>query len=206
MNLAMLPGPPVWDVESRPSQILARLHAILSTFRGGGNKQLVELLYKKMAEAQSISGIALGASLKAPPESQFQQASKSTCRDAFVEQSPAESSQVVAMSGWFNFGPSYASQEGGVEHADRSDRCILPDDMITAISTSDASSDAWTTESLVVTEDTGEMASLFTSLPSWTTPEGEFPDECSRDDILTFETSLPSTEDMTFWHTPIVGT
>lgn len=208
MNLAMLPGPPVWDVESRPSQILVRLHAILSTFRGGGNKQLVELLYKKMAEAQSISGVALGASLKAPTESQFQQSSESsTCRDAFAEESPAESSQEITMSGWFNFEPSYALQEGGVEQTDRSDGCIMADDTITAItSTSDTCSDAWTTESLVITEDIGEVASLFTSLPSWTTPEEELLEECLRDDILTFETSLPSNEDMSFWHAPIIGT
>lgn len=59
INLAMLPRAPVWDGESRPSSILARLHSILSTFRGGGNKELAELLYKKMADAQSSSGPAL---------------------------------------------------------------------------------------------------------------------------------------------------
>lgn len=211
MNLAMLPGPPVWDVESRPSQILARLHAILLTFRGGGNKQLVEMLYKKMADAQSICGVALGASLKAPTEPQSQQSPESSTyrnavtENAFLDRSPAESS-LITMSGWFNFGPSYALQEGGVEQTDRSDGCILADDLITAISTSDTSSDAWTKESLVITEDIGEMASLFTSLPSWTTPEEELLEECSRDDILTFETSLPSNEDMSFWHAPIIGT
>ncbi|PYI30026.1 hypothetical protein BP00DRAFT_221238 [Aspergillus indologenus CBS 114.80] len=59
INLAMLPRAPVWDGETRPSSILARLHSILSTFRGGGNKELAELLYKKMADAQSSSGPAL---------------------------------------------------------------------------------------------------------------------------------------------------
>ncbi|PYH49414.1 Zn(II)2Cys6 transcription factor [Aspergillus saccharolyticus JOP 1030-1] len=59
INLAMLPRAPVWDGESRPSSILARLHSILSTFRGGGNKELAELLYKKMADAQSSGGPAL---------------------------------------------------------------------------------------------------------------------------------------------------
>ncbi|GIJ83323.1 hypothetical protein Asppvi_002142 [Aspergillus pseudoviridinutans] len=213
MNLAMLPRPPVWDVESRPSQILARLHAILSTFRGGGNKQLVELLYKKMAEVQSISGLTLGASLKAPARRpQLEQSSESTCRhaiteNAFLDQSPSESSQVMSMSGWFNFGSSYTLQEGGDAQPDRSDGCFLPDDTITAIaSTSDNFSNAWTAESLIITEDMGEMASLFTSLPLWTISEEEFLEECSRNDALTsFEASLPN-EDMTFWHAPIVGT
>ncbi|RAL16961.1 Zn(II)2Cys6 transcription factor [Aspergillus homomorphus CBS 101889] len=59
INLAMLPQAPVWDGESRPSSILARLHSILSTFRGGGNKELVDLLYRKMADAQFRTGPAL---------------------------------------------------------------------------------------------------------------------------------------------------
>ncbi|PLB44521.1 hypothetical protein P170DRAFT_430403 [Aspergillus steynii IBT 23096] len=66
MNMAMLPRAPIWDGESRPSSILARLHSILSTFRGGGNKELAEILYKKMAEAQVRSGPTLSPSLKAP--------------------------------------------------------------------------------------------------------------------------------------------
>ncbi|GAQ10260.1 hypothetical protein ALT_7581 [Aspergillus lentulus] len=213
-NMELVPWPPVWDVESRPSQILIRLHAILSTFRGGGNKQLVELLYKKMAEVQSISGLTLGASLREPASRRhFQQPPESSTRrdamteNAFLDESPAESSPVMTMTGWFNFGPSYTLQEGEDAQPDRSDGCILPHDTITTIaSTSNTSSDAWTTESLVIPEDIGEMASLFTSLPSWTTPEEEFLEQCSRDDILTsFETSLPN-EDMNFWHAPIVGT
>ncbi|RHZ54230.1 Zn(II)2Cys6 transcription factor [Aspergillus thermomutatus] len=218
MNLAMLPRPPIWDVESRPSQILARLHTILSTFRGGGNKQLVELLYKKMAEAQSISGLTLGASLKAPAgKPQFRQSPESsTCRNAmrenaFLGQSPAESSQVV-MTGWFSFGPPYTLQAGGdIAQPDCFDDCILPDDMVLGIaSASDTPADAWTTESQVTTEDMGEMASLFTSLPSWTTPPGEIIlEDCPKEDVLndtSFETFLPTNEDITIWHTPIVGT
>ncbi|KAF9883382.1 hypothetical protein FE257_003549 [Aspergillus nanangensis] len=57
MNLALLPRAPVWDGETRPSSILTRLHSILSTFRGGGNKELVEILYRKMAEAQATRPI-----------------------------------------------------------------------------------------------------------------------------------------------------
>ncbi|THC95218.1 hypothetical protein EYZ11_005295 [Aspergillus tanneri] len=53
MHLAILPQAPVWDGDSRPSNILERLYSILSTFRGGGNRELAELLYKKMADAQS---------------------------------------------------------------------------------------------------------------------------------------------------------
>lgn len=65
MNLTLLPSAPsVWDGETRPSSILARLHSILSTFRGGGNKELAEILYKKMAEAQSRSGPTLCPPIK----------------------------------------------------------------------------------------------------------------------------------------------
>ncbi|KAF4212529.1 hypothetical protein CNMCM8980_009441 [Aspergillus fumigatiaffinis] len=206
MNMEMVPLPPVWDVESRPSQILTRLHAILSTFRGGGNKQLVELLFKKMAEVQSISGLTLGASLKEPASrQQLQQSPESSARrdamieNSFLDQVPADSSQTITMTGWFNFGPSYTLQEGGDVQPDGSDGCILPHDTITTIaSTSDTSSDAWTTESVIIPEDIGEMASLFTSLPSWTTPEEEF--------LRSFETSLPTNEDITFWHAPILRT
>ncbi|PYI00477.1 hypothetical protein BO78DRAFT_42087 [Aspergillus sclerotiicarbonarius CBS 121057] len=66
IDLAMLPRAPAWDNESRPSNILARLHSILSTFRGGGNKELAELLYKKMADAQARSGPALSPPIRDP--------------------------------------------------------------------------------------------------------------------------------------------
>lgn len=66
IDLAMLPRAPSWDNESRPSSILARLHSILSTFRGGGNKELAELLYKMMADAQARSGPALTPPIREP--------------------------------------------------------------------------------------------------------------------------------------------
>ena len=59
MKLAMLPRASELEFESRPNNILYRLHSILSTFRGGGNKTLVDMLYKKMAEADSRSSPAL---------------------------------------------------------------------------------------------------------------------------------------------------
>lgn len=64
MKLTMLPRAPDWEFESRPSNILSRLHSILSTFRGGGNKTLVDMLYKKMAEAESRSAPVLSRSLQ----------------------------------------------------------------------------------------------------------------------------------------------
>jgi len=61
MKLAMLPRASELEIESRPNNILYRLHSILSTFRGGGNKTLVDMLYKKMAEADSRSAPTLSA-------------------------------------------------------------------------------------------------------------------------------------------------
>lgn len=62
----MLPCAPSMEFESRPSSILSRLHSILSTFRGGGNKTLVDMLYKKMAAAESRSAPALAKPLQPP--------------------------------------------------------------------------------------------------------------------------------------------
>lgn len=64
MKLTMLPRASDWEFESQPSNILSRLHSILSTFRGGGNKALVDMLYKKMAEAESRSAPVLSMSLQ----------------------------------------------------------------------------------------------------------------------------------------------
>ena len=64
MKITMLPRAPKWEFESRPSNILSRLHSILSTFRGGGNKDLVDMLYKKMAEAESRATPVLSPSLQ----------------------------------------------------------------------------------------------------------------------------------------------
>ena len=58
-KLALLPRALVWNNEDRPSNVLTRLHLILSSFRGGGNKTLVDMLYRKMAEAQSRVGPTL---------------------------------------------------------------------------------------------------------------------------------------------------
>lgn len=63
----MLPCSSPVEAENRPSSILSRLHSILSTFRGGGNKTLVDMLYKKMAEAESRSGPALAKPLLQSP-------------------------------------------------------------------------------------------------------------------------------------------
>ncbi|KAE8332540.1 fungal-specific transcription factor domain-containing protein [Aspergillus sergii] len=65
-DLAALPLSPEWEGESRPNYILSRLHSILSTFRGGGNKKLVDVLYQKMAEVQVIIGPALTTPLRNP--------------------------------------------------------------------------------------------------------------------------------------------
>ncbi|KAK2764450.1 hypothetical protein FQN54_009144 [Arachnomyces sp. PD_36] len=58
-KLALLPRALSWSNEDRPSNILTRLHLILSSFRGGGNKTLVDMLYKKMAQAQTRAGPTL---------------------------------------------------------------------------------------------------------------------------------------------------
>ncbi|KAE8424004.1 fungal-specific transcription factor domain-containing protein [Aspergillus pseudocaelatus] len=63
-DLAVLPLSPGWDGESRPNYILSRLHSILLTFRGGGNKKLIDLLYQKMAEVQVVIGPALTTPLR----------------------------------------------------------------------------------------------------------------------------------------------
>lgn len=59
-----LPHAPEWQGDNRPNYILHRLHSILSTFRGGGNKKLVDVLYRKMAEAQLLVGPVLTTPLR----------------------------------------------------------------------------------------------------------------------------------------------
>ncbi|KAE8353370.1 hypothetical protein BDV28DRAFT_148108 [Aspergillus coremiiformis] len=65
-NLTVLPRIQEWELEgdSRPNYLLSRLHSILSTFRGGANKKLVDVLYRKMADAQLIIGPALTTSVQ----------------------------------------------------------------------------------------------------------------------------------------------
>lgn len=61
--LASLPCPLEWALDSRPSNILARLQYFLSTFTGWRNKTLVDLLYSKMAETQLTHGLSLSTPL-----------------------------------------------------------------------------------------------------------------------------------------------
>ncbi|GAB1198379.1 hypothetical protein APSETT444_007698 [Aspergillus pseudonomiae] len=80
-DLAALPFSPEWDGESRPNYILSRLHAILATFRGGGNKKLVDVLYQKMAEVQVIIGPSLATPLR-NPGSRKRRPSPTECEDS----------------------------------------------------------------------------------------------------------------------------
>ncbi|KAL2842553.1 hypothetical protein BJY01DRAFT_200656 [Aspergillus pseudoustus] len=63
-TITMLPEAPTWDQDIRPSSVLARLHSILTAFRDGGNNALVEILYQKMAHAQSISSATVPRPLR----------------------------------------------------------------------------------------------------------------------------------------------
>lgn len=69
MNMAMLPRASFWNDESRPCNILARLHSFLSTFHGGENKELVDVVYKKMTEAQYKADHAMWSAVHAPMKS-----------------------------------------------------------------------------------------------------------------------------------------
>jgi hypothetical protein len=69
MNMAMLPRASFWNDESRPCNILARLHSFLSTFHGGENKEVVDVLYKEMSEAQYRADRAMPSTTHAPMES-----------------------------------------------------------------------------------------------------------------------------------------
>ncbi|CAG8898437.1 unnamed protein product [Penicillium egyptiacum] len=69
INMAMLPRASFWNYESRPCNILARLHSFLSTFHGGENKELLDVLYKKMAEAQYRADRAIPSTIHAPMKS-----------------------------------------------------------------------------------------------------------------------------------------
>ncbi|EAA60630.1 hypothetical protein AN8596.2 [Aspergillus nidulans FGSC A4] len=50
-STAAVPDTSRWDQESRPSNILTRLHSILSALTGGENSTLVDILYGKIAKA-----------------------------------------------------------------------------------------------------------------------------------------------------------
>ncbi|KAJ0413758.1 fungal-specific transcription factor domain-containing protein [Aspergillus carlsbadensis] len=63
-SISMLPEAPTWDQDIRPSSVLARLHSILTAFKDGGNNALVDILYQKMARAQSLSSEAVPRSLR----------------------------------------------------------------------------------------------------------------------------------------------
>ncbi|KAJ6180105.1 hypothetical protein N7519_010566 [Penicillium mononematosum] len=69
MDMTTLPRVSLWNDESSPCNILARLHSFLSAFRGGGNKELVDVLHKKMAEAQYRADRAMPSTIHAPMES-----------------------------------------------------------------------------------------------------------------------------------------
>jgi hypothetical protein len=69
MDMTTLPRVSLWNDESSPCNILARLHSFLSAFRGGGNKELVDVLHKKMAEAQYRADRAMPSTIHAPMKS-----------------------------------------------------------------------------------------------------------------------------------------
>jgi hypothetical protein len=60
----MFPEASTWDQDIRPSSVLARLHSILTAFKDSGNNSLVDILYQKMARAQSLSSTTVPRSLR----------------------------------------------------------------------------------------------------------------------------------------------
>ncbi|KAJ5167052.1 uncharacterized protein N7482_005833 [Penicillium canariense] len=65
LDLSRLPRAPVWDGESLPRNILARLFSLLTTFRSSGKKEVVELLYEKVAQSEYRAGPTMPATIKA---------------------------------------------------------------------------------------------------------------------------------------------
>ncbi|KAL2786249.1 fungal-specific transcription factor domain-containing protein [Aspergillus keveii] len=63
-SISMLPEAPAWDQDIRPSSVITRLHSILTAFKDGGNNALVDILYQKMARAQSLSSATVPRSLR----------------------------------------------------------------------------------------------------------------------------------------------
>ncbi|KAJ5505991.1 hypothetical protein N7453_004948 [Penicillium expansum] len=86
INMAMLPMASFWNDESRPYDILARLHSFLSTFDGGENKELVDVLYKKMTEAQYKAGRAMWSTVHAPMKSRH--LIETTSENQLVQEEP----------------------------------------------------------------------------------------------------------------------
>ncbi|KAL2801797.1 fungal-specific transcription factor domain-containing protein [Aspergillus granulosus] len=77
-SISMLPEAPAWDQDIRPSSVLARFHSILTVFRDGGNGALVEILYQKMAHAQSLSSAAVPRPLRGLDSAQKRKAEHQT--------------------------------------------------------------------------------------------------------------------------------
>ncbi|KAL4737663.1 fungal-specific transcription factor domain-containing protein [Aspergillus similis] len=58
-STAAVPDTSRWDQESRPSNILTRLHSILSALTGGENSTLVDILYGKIARAHYMHSTSI---------------------------------------------------------------------------------------------------------------------------------------------------
>ncbi|KAL4933007.1 Zn(II)2Cys6 transcription factor [Aspergillus undulatus] len=79
-NTAMLPQKTIWDKENRPSNILARLHSILSAFTDGGDNGLVDMLFQKMAKAYYTHSSTILPSINSTYPSHSRESQTNTAR------------------------------------------------------------------------------------------------------------------------------
>ncbi|KAL4936795.1 hypothetical protein BDV06DRAFT_85449 [Aspergillus oleicola] len=97
-NATMLPQTTTWEKENRPSNILARLHSILSAFADGGNDALVDILFQKMAQAHYMSSSAILPSLNhmhSPPGQRSETKTPSCLQEIETETRKAGSLQGI---------------------------------------------------------------------------------------------------------------
>ncbi|EAW07132.1 Zn(II)2Cys6 transcription factor [Aspergillus clavatus NRRL 1] len=186
LNMATLPRALIWDGENRPSHILAKLHSLLSTFRGGGNKRLVELLWQKMAHAQSVGDLILPTSIGTPlmADSQHLNLVENSSDDritaiggvALPQYENNHSAEMVTITDWSSL-EGLQGNDYNAPPLDNSDSLCQTffEDLIsgTASNTTYAAcvapdldfASTWL-ESFVVPDGTGQMAS-FTPLGPW---------------------------------------
>lgn len=97
-GLTSLRRPLEWNHDPGPGSVLARLHSILLTFRGGMDKALVDLLNQKLAEAQLKYGMdVLTAPLTIPLPLQAGDGQLSRSRVQDIDEADELCSAVVAL-------------------------------------------------------------------------------------------------------------
>lgn len=137
----MLSRAPVWNDESCPRNVLARLYSLLSSLRSGGDNEVAKSSCKRMTKAQYRADLGMPSTIYAPMRNSHLLGATASRSTVIEEESLfPDSDYITSMPNWhegkesqaatFPTGPDLLMQNKIDSTEEQTDRATFLDDML----------------------------------------------------------------------------